>query len=446
MKPNLSQNGYVLYLSLTLLVVILAYVGVILSSQRVDTIESKFLLNKLQASVLAYSGLNLAEAYTSGYEGHEPASEIQEMVWTHPNGGVIELSQHYDAGWILVRSEAVYLNDTSVVEGILGKSPPSFSWNAVTLGSSGGDVVVADRATVTGDIATTGGKVQIRNGGVFKGNRIVVKAAQLDDNVMETELSDAQSAFRKMKGHNDTSLLSASDSIINSASGPDSLQPIVFGSETLTSPMSDFAGKSCYYRTNLVIWKSAVVRNLRCFVEGNVTITDSACLEFCSISALGSVIINGNSRVRGNIVCAESLVVGGSSRIVYPSFLYLSALKANIGGSQDIVIQDNAAVTGTIATGDFHDNSSTPRIVLQSRGGVQGCIICPGAVMPYGQVSGSLYAGAIIYRQERTVYQNWFRDVSVAHKDVSMMTIPFLTKTDGDLSYLTLNWKSGSPL
>jgi hypothetical protein len=110
------------------------------------------------------------------------------------------------------------------------------------------------------------------------------------------------------------------------------------------------------------------------------------------------------------------------------------------------VIQDKATVRGTIATGDFHDNSMIPRIMTQSRGPIEGCIICPGAIMPYGTISGILYADKIVYRQERSVYENWFKEVSISFKDISLMTVPFLIKKDGDPSYLKIVWKCGSKL
>jgi hypothetical protein len=132
-KKSLSQSGYILYLSIVLLLILCAYGGVIITSQHLNIIESRRSLNALQASVMAWSGLYIAQAYAAGYEGRGALWETQDYVRSLPNGGGIALSAHYEAGWLQVKSKGAFLRDTAILEGILGQSPPSFSSNVLSL-------------------------------------------------------------------------------------------------------------------------------------------------------------------------------------------------------------------------------------------------------------------------------------------------------------------------
>jgi hypothetical protein len=72
--------------------------------------------------------------------------------------------------------------------------------------------------------------------------------------------------------------------------------------------------------------------------------------------------------------------------------------------------------------------------------------MCPGAITLYGGINASIYAGKIVYRQERNVYENWLREVSISYRDVSRMTIPRLFPGDGQARYISVSSIKGRQL
>jgi hypothetical protein len=187
MNSSSSQNGYILYLSLILLFIFSIYTGVMLMSRHLQIMENRHHLRKLQATVLSYSGLNCAQGYAAGYDGGDMAWETQELKRTVENAGTIILSAYHDAGWLKVKSMGCSMNDTTVLTGILGQAPPSISLNALSIGRSSNDVVVADLSSVKGNIGTSGGKVITRNNGIFNGKVVQFKAIDYSGEIIEKE-------------------------------------------------------------------------------------------------------------------------------------------------------------------------------------------------------------------------------------------------------------------
>jgi hypothetical protein len=57
---------------------------------------------------------------------------------------------------------------------------------------------------------------------------------------------------------------------------------------------------------------------------------------------------------------------------------------------------------------------------------VQGVVFTPGLITLYGNVEGSIYAGNIVYRRSRSVYEGWLMEASVNHIDLSGMVLPLV--------------------
>jgi cytoskeletal protein CcmA (bactofilin family) len=208
----------------------------------------------------------------------------------------------------------------------------------------------------------------------------------------------------------------------------------------LKSDTLDYRGVTFHIRGDLVISKSACLKNAKGYVRGNILIKDDAQVDFCSLIALGNVTISDNACVRGNIACCESLTVENNARVFYPSLIYLSSNSPIAGvDNRVITIQDNAIVRGTIATAQFGNDTYHVRVMVQGRSRVEGLIICPGAVTLYGNITGSIYAGRIVYSQGRNIYENWLREVSITGCDLSGMTVPLLFPAERNPRYLQVS-------
>jgi hypothetical protein len=443
-----SEKGYVLYLALILLFVLSAYAGIVLTSQYLNISSARHELTGLQASVLAQSGLSLAQAYSAGYQGHGPSWETQELKREMAKGGTIILSAHHDAGWLQVLSQGCYLRDTVVLQGALGQAPPSFSSNALSIGFSNNDVIVADRASLTGNVGTTGGKVITRSNGLFNGKTTTIKSISYSDSDLEKEVIGVTRFFNepKSRGIIKTITPAGLDSMVRFSGKIAQENILVDGPVFMKSVNVDFNNAMVYVKGNLSIEKMSLLSNLKCNVLGNISIKDSTIIKSGSLVSLGNIKMEDNSTFSGNAVSAESLCVGGNAKVYYPSFLYLSGNGKTNNGNQVLIVQDNAIVKGTIAASDFHDNATIPRIMILGRAKVDGFVMCPGAVTLYGSINASVYTGKIVYRQERNVYENWLREVSISYRDVSRMTIPLLFPGDGQARYLSVSGVRGRQL
>jgi hypothetical protein len=443
-----SEKGYVLYLAVVLLFVLSAYAGIVLTSQYLNVSAARHELNGLQAEVLAQSGLSLAQAYASGFENHGALWETQEIRREIPGKGTIILNAHHDAGWLQVISKGAYLRDTAIMQGTLGQAPPSFSANALSIGLSNNDIIVADRASLQGNVGTSGGKIITRSNGLFKGKAVPIKPAEYSDSASENEVASINRFFNDPKSRGTINTLSPAglDSMTRFTGKIPETNVLVNGSESFKSMNVDFSGSRVFIQGNLIIEKTSFISNLKCYVKGTITIKDSSVTKGCTFISLENVKMQDNVIFTGNAVSAESLVVEGNSSVNYPSFLFLSAGGKPGNGNQVIIVRDNAIVKGAVATADFHDNATIPRIMVLGRAKVDGFVMCPGAITPYGAINASVYSGKIVYRQERNVYENWLREVSISFRDISRMTIPRLFPLDGQARYLNVSCIRGRQL
>jgi hypothetical protein len=448
MNLKSSEQGYVLYFALILLFVLASFVATILTSQRMNNTQSQRELNKLQATVLSYSGLELAKAYVSGYDGRDFLWETQDLKHDFLQGGSVTLSASHSAGWLSVHSIGSFIKDTSECEGVLGQVPPSFSSNAINIVHSDNDVVVNDRATLNGDIATSGGKVITRNNGTFSGKIKRIFPVVYNSDIAEQEFNVFDKQFGALS--KDSTIQHVKPEEIGQMFRPTENKQVkslfVEGDVSLKSVDLDFKDAVLYVKGDVTVSGASNIKSASVYVLGKTEIKDRACVQFCNIVSLGNLFITDSSIYRGNALCAESLVVRGGANVYYPSFLYLSSGQKGSMGDRVVLIQDNACVKGIITTGNFNDNAMIPRIQILDRSNVSGLLFCMGGVTPFGRINGSIYLEKIIYRQERTVYENWLRQVTVSYLDISQMTTPMLFPKEYGYRFMQIKQVRGGVL
>jgi hypothetical protein len=423
-----SEQGYVLYFSLILLFVLAALTASILTSQRMNITQSQHELNKLQATVLSYSGLELAKAYVSGYDGRDFLWETQDLKHDFIQGGSVTVTATHSAGWLSVKSKSVFIKDTAECMGQLGQAPPSFASNALSIVHSDNDVVVSDRATLNGDIATSGGKVITRNNGTFSGKVKRISPVLYSGDIAEQEFNVFDKQFGDISKDSTIQHVKPEElgQMFRSTETNQVKNVFVDGDVSFKSVDLDFKDAVLYVKGRVTVSGTSNIKSASVYVLEKTEIKDRACVQFCNIVSLGNLVITDSSLFRGNALCAESLIVSGESNVYYPSFLYLSSGKQGSFGDRVVLIQDNACVKGIISTGNFNDNAMIPRIQILDRSNVSGLVFCMGGVTPFGRINGSIYLEKIIYRQERTVYENWLRQVTVSYLDISQITTPIL--------------------
>jgi hypothetical protein len=448
-KPSKGRNGYVIYMVLVLMLVLSIYMGVMLLLRRQEMIQSQQHFMKLQATVMSYSGLNYAMAFAAGYEGGSRLWETPELKRVFGRGGAITISAHHEMGFLKVKSTGCFRTDTVVTEGVLGQSPPPICGNALSIGRSDNDIVIADYASVNGPIGTTGGKAITRNKGIFNGKISRLNDFDYSDDIMEREFAVFK-RFPRSQQNSDSFLCmkpSKLDSTLRFSNGAVSTPRILInGGLRFPSTAINDMKSAIYIEGTLTIGQASKIRNLISYVHGAVIIEDSARLEHCAIVASGNLSIGGNVVFQGIAASAETLSVGGKSKVTYPSFLYLSKTNCNLAADQILILKDEAEVHGTVATALFKDLGSLPRIICGMSCRMEGFVVCPGAMTLYGEVKGSVYTGKIVYNSERTVYENWVREAAVSWRNLSLMTLPLLFLKSGILRYERISVVSGSLL
>lgn len=438
------NDGYVLYISIILILTISIYASVVLKAEQFRFSEVNRRLHKLQATILSYSGLNCAQAYVSGYGNRSVAWETELSRIACKSGGTILLSAFHEAGWLRVLSKGCFSGDTAIYGGLLGQVPPDIASNAISIVKSSGGVEIADLATVEGNIAIAGGKVMTTNNGKFNGKIVPFKPVYFTDEITEKSIS-IFNHFPDSSKSNDSIIVSFQQDLekilLNSTEKP----ILIEGKAELKNVIILKNNPVLYVNGKIFIGQLSRITGMKCFVKGNLVITDNADLEQCVIVSSGNVKIEKNARFNGTIICAETLFVGGSSRVIYPSFLYLCSSGCKFDCRQVININDDAIVQGTIVTGAFRDNLPVPRIITGIHSKIEGILICPDALMPYGKFRGSIYTGRIIYKTEHNVYVNRLKEVFITQNDMSRMTIPIILK-NGIPRYLSIKKLSGESL
>lgn len=437
--PLNREGGFVIYLVLIIVFIIGLYAEIIITSQYSSTIRSRHDLHKLQALICAYSGLNLAQAFAAGQDGHGPGWETQELKHTICDNGCFTITSFHDAGWLRVRSKGFYLKDTVVLNGVLGQTPPSIAENALNIQKSAADVVIADRARVMGDMATKGGKVIIKGSGFFKGSLKILKDFNYNEKPIEDELVLAYNCFNERKSgkyvaDSQYSMMARrldfthNDSVL-----------FIDTSVSLLSDSIDCRGATFYIRGDLILGNTACLKNGRGFVLGNIVVKDDAHVDYSTLVSFGNATFSDRVFVRGNIVGTDSIVIKNNAYFAYPSFVYLSSNRSfNKVDNRTIIISDNAVVKGIVATGRFGGDSYNARVMLLGRSRIEGFLMCPDAITLYGSVSGSVFSDRIIYRLEKSIYENWLKDVSITYSDISTMTVPLLFPQESVPRYLQI--------
>jgi hypothetical protein len=438
------KSGYVLFISLILILTISIYASIVLKTEQSRLNEANRRLHRLQAAILSYSGLNCAQAYTSGYDGRDVAWETEEHRFVCKNGGTIILSACHETGWLKVISKGCFIRDTTVYEGLLGQVPPGSAENAISIIHSTEEIAVADLAVVKGNVATCGGKVVTTSNGKFNGKTVRFKPVEFMDKIAEKSLSVFNHFPDSSKNADSVILVSSED--LNSMLINNAEKPILIEGHAALNNLTIFDTRATLYiHGELVIGELSRITGMKSIIKGNVEIAGDADIERCKIVASGNVKIEGNARFSGTVVCAETLLVGGNAKIAYPSLLYLCASGCGIDCPRVIIIKENAIVQGIVATGNFGDNLPVPRIITEFHSITEGLVFCPDALMPYGTFRGSIYTGRILYKTDNNVYVNRLKQVSIIQNDLSMITIPILLK-EGIPRYANIQNLSGETL
>ena len=432
-----GEEGFVIYLVVVVIFVIGLYVELLIASQYISAIGIQRKLCDLQARVCAYSGLNLSMAYLDGLEGHDFTWQTDKVTRDLGKFGSVVVNAKDEGGWLRVTSTGFFGKDTCTLVGTLGQTPPSFTSNALNISQSTGNIVIADRANLLGNLGIKSGGVILKNNGVFTGVVKPLQIAVYNDTVIEEEVSQAANFFNQGNPAGFVSTSSDLKSSLQSMRAIGNTELYIPSDITIQSDSIDCKDATIRVRGNLTLAQSVRLKNAHVYVLGEIDIKDLAAVQKSTLISLGKVRINGQASVQGTVAGCDSMIVEENARFFYPSFIYLSSNNAiNRFSNGVIIIQDEAVIRGTIATARFGLDSYQPRVMLLSKAKVHGFIACPATATLYGNVAGSVYVGENVYRYQKNIYENWLKEAGIKSIDLSASTIPLLFPSEGHPQYL----------
>lgn len=438
--PAGNEGGYVLYLALILVIVVAFYVAATLTTQRMACGFPRRELRKLQATVLAQSGLEYARARAAEYDGVKALWQAEDLELSVEGVGKVKLCARSEGGWLHVEATGIKAADTVAMHGVLGAEPAAFTEHALNVESSGERVVVGPRGRVEGDIASAGGLVETKGSGVFKGTARIIDEYAFSDSVLERQMRECERAFRKhfAGGYRPDSLRPVKAGQFMSSLGNGAGDMFVDGDLHLEGETLDFGGRALWVNGELELGGDCAVSDVRARVRADVLVEEEARIDESVIAGFRDVRIGGYARISATVMCAETLQVKDNAAIRYPSVLYLSALNTAKYGApgQMLIVEDRVRVTGTVLTGDFRGSGFHSKVIFRGRSRFEGLMYVAAAMTPYARFQGSVWTHKLLYRRQRTVYDGYLMETALAWKDVSGMVVPLVFPGEGVPRYV----------
>ncbi|MBD3242907.1 MAG: hypothetical protein GF331_20105 [Chitinivibrionales bacterium] len=436
---NDPQAGFVLYLALVVLGAISVLVTLAFTAQRLAETLPRRELRRLQARAAAVGGLELARVYVMRHgvpNPHETVSLGRDL------GSGVRTNARIEpvAGWCRVAATGIFREDTVELYGVLGGRPPAFARNVVTFESSGAAVTMGARAVVHGAIAAPANEVRSEFGGEHHGRLTNVRSCGLNDTVVEAELAYVDSAFSSW-----TAGYSVSDSFAVKSSGSARIpvltsnrRVLIEGDLRLETDTVDLGARELWVTGGLSLAGAVHLHGGFVRVGKRMYVGESARVDNTTFHVLGTTSIDGYAEVRANILCADSLTIAGSARILYPSFLYLSPLYAqrHRAVGQVLTVDGRARVHGTLVTGAFSRGSLVSRLVIRGRAFVEGTAYSYTNTTMFGHLTGSLYTHRSLYRSAHSVRDGCLKECRLSHFDLSGAVTPLIFAERVSAAYL----------
>jgi len=432
-KPSFSilgnQNGYVLYTVLIVLVLLGILLGVVFKFTMLDRRLMHNELYRMKARYAAEAGVEKAKYFLSGNEGKSilwVAEKYEEKV--DSNAG-FSFSVRPWGGYIEVISEGYCLKQTQRVRALLAQCQNDMFANAITNLDSSGNMIVAGRTSIIGDVQLITGDV--RKSAIpalpYKGQEPLVQGnveAIKRLPVVNTALLDV--SFNRFPEY------------FKTAEGTDQLvtHSLVFDGER--ADLSPYKNKTVYIEGSIefnlrdssgidesvtfVVERSVFIKNNSCLHNVNfiarerIEIGQNAQVNKALLFSNGTIDIGGQSRVQAQVLSKDSITIHGNAILAYPSFVYNSGKvmgQSLVGG---IKILDSAFVSGAVVYNRIaHDDrlityKSPNKLEVGKSAVIKGIVFCNTHCLFQGRMLGHITTQSFIYSKGGTTYRNWLVD------------------------------------
>lgn len=193
-----------------------------------------------------------------------------------------------------------------------------------------------------------------------------------------------------------------------------------------------------------------ILHEVQLIASDSILIRGKGRLENLLIYSSKSIVVSGGTNLSGQLMAEEGIQIADSTRIGYPSVLYVSGKRIGNQIVGDISLEDNSSIMGTIIY-----NHSTPgsELASENRSVIdKGIIKVSKGVTVSGGIYSSNYAqiegiinGFIVVKQfylyrEPTQYINWLNDAVIERDklDADFLVAPLFGFNP---DYKVLRWK-----
>lgn len=148
----------------------------------------------------------------------------------------------------------------------------------------------------------------------------------------------------------------------------------------------------------------------------------------------GSIWIEGNGNLSGQLLAGDTVTITGNARLRYPSFVWVNHPATD--GQKVIEINGSAKVDGTVVyNGELSGKGDKllNKILIGPNAIVRGSIFNTHQSELHGTLKGTLLTNQLYFYQSPTTYINWIKDgtVNVKQRPANYLLPPGFSEADG---------------
>lgn len=448
-----DQRGAVLVAVLVILLVVMIIFLAVLTYGLHRHAQHVKRVNQTAAQFLAESGI---QRYLGDLHNGTLFSGMSTR--ESPNGGTISTDVKSWGPYLLVTSIGSMANQSVVVTALIGSSPSEFFNAAATICDENYPFVVAGNTQIHGDVNTGPQGLQtgrIRGEGVTTtdfhvGNVNIFNSLAvplLDSTVMhryQEEQANRQANVDRVE-HGSLIISEQGSGSFESGKSLQIENNLIITSEAVisTSTISSvFVGGSAE-----IGGQSRLIGPVEIVADRSIVIKNSAAIDMALLYAEDSVVLAGNCRFSGTIICRGKIVVRDSAALVYPSLLLLEVDESSESG--DGIFLSSSYPLESTCYASLLDTTVSPQkcmIFVDTSCTFTGYLVSQGRVDLRGRLIGSVVTEQFHYHLPPTTYVNWVKDCYINRNMLRFNpALPVLDRKSAPAGYRIVRQDESTP-
>lgn len=413
-NPLANQRGYALYLVLVVLSISGILFTVSLKSSSLAQIAALNLKNRMSAKLNALSGMERAEYFLNGGDGHDFTWETEKFYEEMPGAGSFEIICSRFGVLKKTICTGKRLKQQYTVNAIMGRDLPKNIAGIITLTGHVGGLVLDGGTTLKGTVVLHHGAVKRgKNKSSIPGSDTWTKNIEspslpFDKKPLETLFAVLP---QKLNGiHNDTLKTSSSTHITNAQDTLLKASPVLIQGD-LTIAGCEIDNTEFIVSGNCTIEGNALLKRVAIYAD-KITVRDGTTVNALLFAQSGITVTGGEHR--SQFLANDTIIISKEGQCHEGTILISHRIQKNdtlLSGG--ITLAPGSVFDGhIICYSDSLINAANVRsgasITLGERSTVIGTIITDGDIDTKNiQLKGVLWARSIITMENEISYKNW---------------------------------------